>query len=69
MRRSNSKQVPSEEEIKDVLPSTQPKKNPPMQGFRRLQSARQQSGMGNKMNNLLGLKARMSPYGGQNNNA
>lgn len=67
MRRAQSKQVPSEEEVKAVLPNQQSSKPIPMQGLRRLQAARQQSGMGNKMNNLLGLKARMSKFGGQSN--
>lgn len=67
MRRATGKQVPSPEEIKPVLPNQQAKQAP-MQGLRRLQKARSMSGMGNTMNNLLGLKARMSPYG-QNNNA
>jgi len=68
MPRGVRKQVPTEQEIEPVLPNKQQAQKPlPMQGLRRLQQARRQSGMGNTMNNLLGLKARMSPYGNSNN--
>ena len=63
MPRGVRKQVPSEEEIKHVLPNQQqPAKQMPMQGLRRLQKARMQSGMGLKMNNLMSAAARQSPY-------
>lgn len=63
MPRGVPKQIPTEEEIKPVLPNQQ-QKPAPMQGLRRLTSARKQTGMGGKLNNLLGLNARKSPWGG-----
>jgi len=62
MRRARPKEVPSSEEIKDVLPNQQQAKMAPMRGLTRLNKARAMSGMGNKMNNLMGLAARQSPY-------
>jgi len=63
MRRQRRQEVPSVEEIKPVLPNQQVEKQIPMQGLRRLNQARQQSGMGLKMNNLMSAAARQSRYG------
>ena len=64
MPRGVRKQVPSEEEVKQVLPNQPQAKQMPMQGMRRLQQARRQSGMqGMAMNNLMNMKARPSAYG------
>jgi len=64
MPRGVRKQVPSEEEVKQVLPNQPQAKQLPMQGMRRLQQARRMAGMqGMAMNNLMNMKARPSAYG------
>lgn len=67
MRRASTKQVPTEKEIEPVLPNKPQRQMAPMQGLRKLQAARKQTGMGGNLNNLLGLQARQSPWGGQGN--
>jgi len=68
MSRPRKNQTPTVEEVKDVLPNKeQAPKQVPMQGMRKLNAARKATGTGWKMGNLMGLQARPSPYGGQNN--
>lgn len=66
---ASKKQVPTEEEVKVVLPNQpQNTRQSPLQGNRRLNMARAQNGLTGiqgrmSMNNLMGLAARKSPYG------
>jgi hypothetical protein len=65
---ASKKTVPSEEEVKAVLPNQpQNTRQSPLQGNRRLNMARMQNGLTSpsqrmSMNNLMGLAARKSPY-------
>ena len=59
------KAVPTEQEIKAVMPNQHSgPSHMPMQGSRRLSMARAMNGSGREVNNLMNPLARKSRYGG-----
>jgi hypothetical protein len=55
-----SKQVPTSEDIKSVMPNQ--RQTAPMMGNRRINQARSKTGMGRQINNLANPAARQSQY-------